>query len=585
MKQKSNYKILNLIGRGQFGRVFVAVERKTGRLVALKELNPKRLSTNDFLRELNFLVTLNHENIVSCQALEHYQNSRYLVMDYCEGGTLRNLLNSSLRLTLNQSLELIIDILRGLQFAHDRGIIHRDIKPENILLKIKDLTWTAHISDFGIAKLYREINPQVNMGDTGSPAYMSPEQFYGQYSYSCDLYAVGIVLYELVVGERPFSGMPKELMSAHLNQPVTIPQTVPFMVRSAIAKALEKLPHRRFKDASAMAKALQLAKDILPNDYCHIAPQPRQPAVLKLLATELLPKSVNQIAIAAQKIYLGTGNRLYLNLYSDSDLSGDVVQQWNIPLDNQIQHLQIQPPGCLIATQASIYFLPLDTTTEKFRFFTKTFLPILSFPTNSLVSSIEPQGHWLSVSYLPHRSRTPSWEIWQLPNCQLKRSQINRKPWHHLIALNRRYGLGIYINREQNTEFHLFNRRGNWLANFTVELQLDRVVYNPLFPVRLLATEVNNPDLVISITLRGFTVERIDSEITPALITSCPQGYLISDRGKNITLIDGRDLSIDRFQISLESTVTSIASTSAQLLVATTSSQQSQLHRFALSRR
>lgn len=264
------------------------------------------------------------------------------------------------------------------------------------------------------------------------------------------------------------------------------------------------------------------------------------------------------------------------NRYSDSSLSGDVIQQWKIPLDDSISQLQIKPQGCFITTKSSLYYLPLDTTTKKFRFFSKTLLPIISFPTNNLVSSIEPEGSWFAVSYFSYKSKTPSWEIWQLPNCQLKRSQINRKPWNHLIVLNKRYGLGIYQNQQQNTEFHLFNRRGNWLANFTVQLQLDKVVYNPQFPKRILATEVNNPNVAILITLQGFSIERISLETTPALITSCPQGYLISDRACNITLIDGRDLSTKQFStpLSSESTVKAIASTSTQLLVATTTALQ-----------
>ncbi|MEM7590474.1 MAG: serine/threonine-protein kinase, partial [Cyanobacteria bacterium P01_A01_bin.83] len=267
MRHKSNYKILNLVGRGQFGKVFVAIERSSGALVALKELNSQQLSTSSFLRELNFLFTLNHFNIVNCRALEHYQNKRYIVMDYCEGGTLRDLLQYSPRLTLDQSLKLVIDILSGLEFAHSKGIIHRDIKPDNILLKICDRSWTAHISDFGIAKLNQEINPHGVMGDTGSPAYMAPEQFYGQYSYSCDLYALGIILYELVVGDRPFSGMPKELLAAHLNQPVAIPKQIPFILRSAIAKSLQKMPHRRFSCAAEMLKSLKLARTVLQSEH------------------------------------------------------------------------------------------------------------------------------------------------------------------------------------------------------------------------------------------------------------------------------------------------------------------------------
>jgi serine/threonine protein kinase len=586
VKQTLNYRILSLSGQGQFGKVFVAIAKNSGKMFALKELNQKHLSTSGFLRELHFLVSLNHQNIVNCQALEHYQNNRYLVMEYCEGGTLRNLINSSFQLTLNQSLKLIIDVLQGLQYAHDRGIIHRDLKPENILLKISDRNWTAHISDFGIAKLVQEINPQVNMGDTGSPAYMSPEQFYGQYSYSCDLYAVGVMLYELVMGERPFSGMPKDLLSAHINQPVTIPPSVPFLLRSAIAKSLQKLPHRRFPTASAMAEALQLARDILPTEYYYSPLSPtadNQLQLLALISTEPLPQPIHQLAVASGQIYLGAAEDVYINRYQDSNLSGEPIQQWKISLDNLISQLEVKAEGCFVTTKSSLYYLPLDITTEKFHFFAQTFLPIACFPTDSLVSDIEPQGKWFSVSYLPHKSQTPSWEIWELPNCQLRRSQINRRRWDQLIILNKRYGLGIYQNKQQHTEFYLFNRRGSWLAKYLLPIQLKQLVYNPQFGNQLLAIEKNNLNAVILITLKGFKIQRISLGTTPRLIVACPQGYLISDRDCNLTLIDGQNLSLKQFQIPITaSTVTAITSSPTQLLVATTTLNQFQLHKLEL---
>ena len=125
-------------------------------------------------------------------------------MDYCEGGTLRDLIENSDRLSLTQSLQLVIDVLDGLEYAHARGIIHRDIKPENILLKSSNRGYSAHIADFGIAQLSRETEAQGILGNTGSPAYMAPRTVLCDYSYNCDLYGLGIILYELVVGERPF---------------------------------------------------------------------------------------------------------------------------------------------------------------------------------------------------------------------------------------------------------------------------------------------------------------------------------------------------------------------------------------------
>jgi serine/threonine-protein kinase len=587
VKQKSNYKILSLVGRGQFGKVFVAIERQSGNLVALKELNQKQLSTSSFLRELHFLVTLDHFNIVTCKALEHYQNNRYIVMDYCEGGTLRNLIDSPYKLTLAQSLKLIIDILAGLKFAHEKGIIHRDIKPENILLQISDnRSWTARISDFGIAKLHQEINPQAIMGDTGSPAYMAPEQFYGRYSYSCDLYAVGVILYELVVEKRPFGGMPKELMAAHINQPVIIPKTIPFILRSAIAKSLQKLPHRRFQSAEEMLKSLQLAQAILQGEqYPFKDTSTSSLPSLKLVATEVLPEALTHLAIADTQVYLGIGDQIQIFSYQDTSLAGKSLNQWQISLDKAISILQIRPQGCFITTASSVYCLPQNTNTEAFQFVYKTLLPIACFPTTELVSTIDPQGSWLGISYLPNKSKTPAFEIFRLPNCQQVKSQINCKLWDYLFALDHRYGLGIYHNSKQHTELHLFNRRGHWLANFTVPIQLDLVTHNPLFPQQILGIETNNPNVVILMNLKGFNLKRIPLEIKPTLTTTCPQGYLLSDRSRNIILIDGQDHSVSQFLIPLatKSTITAITANSTHLLIASLSPTQALLQRFSWS--
>jgi serine/threonine protein kinase len=255
--KRSKYRLLGLIGQGQFGQVFCAIHRPTGRLVALKNLEHDRFPTHQFLRELRFLLSLQHPNIVTCQALEHTSTGRYLVMDYCEGGTLRNLMPEEYRLNLVSVLKIVIDVLAGLEHAHSRGIVHCDIKPENILIQFDRTNWIARISDFGIARLNQEI--WLQEGALGSPAYMAPERFYGQYSEASDLYAVGILLFELLAGYRPFSGTPVELRSAHLNQPLTLSQDMPESCRAVLTTALQKLPGRRFRSAAAMRAALEAA--------------------------------------------------------------------------------------------------------------------------------------------------------------------------------------------------------------------------------------------------------------------------------------------------------------------------------------
>ena len=265
--QLEKYRILGLVGRGQFGKVLCARHRDTGRLVALKELEPQRFPTSKLLRELRFLLSLQHENIVRCESLIHHNSYRYLVMDYCEGGTLRDLMNNRVPLSVGQIVRLMLDVLRGLEHAHAQEIIHCDIKPENILLHVTEAGWLAKISDFGIAKVSQEIATDTT--NTGSPGYMAPERFYGQFSVMSDLYAVGVMLYEFLVGKRPSSGMPADLMNAHLNQRVTLPESVPLALQEVILKSLEKLPKRRFANATEMRLVLEeiLAQHSLESMY------------------------------------------------------------------------------------------------------------------------------------------------------------------------------------------------------------------------------------------------------------------------------------------------------------------------------
>lgn len=268
--QTSRYRILGLVGQGQFGQVFCAIHRKTGKLFALKNLEQERFPTHQFLRELRFLLSLQHPNIVTCHAIEHTQTGRYLVMDYCEGGTLRNLMVEDMALPLNQSLHIVADVLSGLANAHQQGIVHCDIKPENILLSAETKGWRAKISDFGIARLNQEVYSQTT-GNTGSPAYMAPERFYSQYSAASDIYAVGILLFELLVGHRPFTGTPKALMDAHLNHSAECPKSIPLSLQKVIQVALQKLPSRRFQSASAMLHSLRAAisEPDVSDKWCH----------------------------------------------------------------------------------------------------------------------------------------------------------------------------------------------------------------------------------------------------------------------------------------------------------------------------
>jgi len=635
LSHQSSYKILDLVGQGQFGKVFAAIELESGTLVALKELKTKQLSTKSFLRELTFLVTLDHFNLVTCKALEHRHNQRYMVMDYCEGGTLRSLLNNSTSLTLHQSLKLVIDILSGLKFAHDRGIIHRDLKPENILLKTSDRFYTAHIADFGIAKLKQEADSQNVLSKTGSPAYMAPEQSYGEYSYNSDLYAVGVILYELVTGDRPFSGMPKELFAAHLSRKVIISRDIPFLLRLAIFKSLEKLPNRRYQTATAMLESLELVQAVLEVDpspphipvkvkpeFLEVSPlsqsildypvsqlamqrglarqsvarvprvegtveggghmrlkplsHERYPKVSLKGYTSIYPLGLHQEEIACGQRYLVSGDRLIVQSVTGEEITTDK----EITFSETIQNLQCSATGCLITTRSSIdYLVPHQDL-----------LNLATFEDHEvieLITTVNPQGTWAGVTYLITDSPLPILETYQLPRNKLaknlSRSLVNQPVCLSLIALDQKYGLGIYQNSAKDTEFRLFNRRGHWLAKTTIQIRLASVIDHPLFPRRLLATEKDNPKMVILISLDKFNLKRIPLEISPIVITPCPQGFLISDRQGKMVLLDDYGDCLGRFQIPLETDfeVQAIAVSTSEVLVVSTKESRSQLQIFA----
>ncbi len=291
----SAYEMLGMVGKGQYGQVYCARRINTGELVALKELKLERFPTQNLLRELRYLLTLDHVNITRCDALEHAREGRYLVLEYCEGGTLRDLINQQTPLSYVQILNFIQQILAGLGHAHAQGLIHCDVKPENILLKPTADGWLLKLTDFGIARHQKREQGEITA--TGSPAYMAPERFYGDFSPASDLYAVGVILYELLVGRRPFSGSPLELMQAHLNQRPELDPLIPEPLRPILDCVLRKLPPRRFNTAVKMTEAIQLAAVALAEpDRCLLGPLlPLYPAPIE--KTQLLPPGVSCLLV------------------------------------------------------------------------------------------------------------------------------------------------------------------------------------------------------------------------------------------------------------------------------------------------
>jgi tetratricopeptide (TPR) repeat protein len=297
-KKVSHYRVIDVIGGGGMGMVFKAEDLKLGRLVALKflpeEFAGDAVALKRFEREAQTASALNHPNICTIYEIEEHEGQPFIAMELLQGNNLRDHLSASMQkpLPLPDLLGISLQICTGLQAAHDKGIIHRDIKPANIFLC---KSGTVKILDFGLAKLAgsdaslegaeaaRKSGPETSSTEslktvltrTGTPAgtagYMSPEQVrHEELDNRSDLFSLGLVVYEMVCGQRAFPGQSVvDVHEAILNQPPAPARACnPALPRSfdlVLAKALERDRNRRYQSATAMKDDLaRIARELHP---------------------------------------------------------------------------------------------------------------------------------------------------------------------------------------------------------------------------------------------------------------------------------------------------------------------------------
>lgn len=572
--KRSQYRLLGLVGQGQFGRVYCAVHRKTGRLVALKNLEQERFSTHKFLRELRFLLTLQHENIVMCKALEHTPTGRYLVMDYCAGGTLRNLMADDVHLRMTQRMQLIVDILAGLAHAHSKGIVHCDIKPENILLDLRPDGWTARISDFGVARLSQEMSAHFS-GNTGSPAYMAPERFYGQYSIASDIYAVGILLFELLAGYRPFSGTPGDLMNAHLNNPVVFPATIPEECKPIIQTALQKLPARRYRSVQEMRAellpftemdywiSLQGKLDPLLKPLHTIAPSELRSQYQVVITSPVSALVTYQEKSDVLRLYTPeqTGDRIGRIAGSSMDVlchpeqvSQESSKSWiSYQLPEPIQQAWLCPQGKVVMGHRGLYFWPIvrpSSVPQKIAALNQPFL-----------ATVERQGRWAAIATLP--SALAESELWFLPIPQSSAQwSLHTAPIaipkagqsylpSQLIALDSRHVVLIsrvipktvpMTNGNVSKERHgilveVFTRRGNRAGTMLLPVLTRPMIPTPK-PYQLIAVDEQNPDCLVVIELKPYRLSRYGLGIEAAHLAATSWGFIAASRLGELVFIN-----------------------------------------------
>lgn len=237
------YEILKLIGSGSFGLVYLAQDLKNQTLCAIKEFPVSPKTAQHFFRELSLLFTLDHPNIIKCLNLIYEQDRKnYLVFEYADGGSLRDVLNQKVTLEVTEALEAVRHIALGLAHAHEHQIAHRDLKPENILICTENGQSVFKVSDLGISCQIANLDAQM---PSGSPAYMAPEQFYDTSSFASDLYSLGVMFYEMLTGDLPFMGMPAHLFALHLREEADFDLISHVECRQLIRQLMAKQPHAR----------------------------------------------------------------------------------------------------------------------------------------------------------------------------------------------------------------------------------------------------------------------------------------------------------------------------------------------------
>lgn len=249
------YTIQGILAKGGMSTIYLALQKSLHRQVALKILNPKLDSTllQHFLDESRIIASLKHPNIIPVYDVGRVGVHFYHAMEYLEGGDLETRISQGL--DLHTTLEIVLELSDALFQVHSKGIIHGDIKPANVVFRSDDC---PVLTDFGISKRTDNIQ-SVSDDILGSPSYASPELLQGQsIDQRTDIYSLGIMLYEMLVGEKPFKGSTKvEMVANSIQQPIPLLPKSLKPLQPLLDHMLAKEPDERIADARMISRYLK----------------------------------------------------------------------------------------------------------------------------------------------------------------------------------------------------------------------------------------------------------------------------------------------------------------------------------------
>jgi serine/threonine protein kinase len=317
------YRVKGELGRGGMGAVYLAEQPGLGREVAIKELiqSADPVALRRFLQEAQVMARTSHPNLVQVHDMELQGSVNYLVLEFVRGRSLRQWMNQS-QLPPPQVFAVMHGVLQALDYAHRHSIVHRDVKPENVLISEDGL---VKVSDFGIARLTDDSGvggTATKTGTTvGTPQYMSPEQVSSsKVDGRSDLYSAGIMLYELVAGQPPFTASdadgPFTLMAKHVQAPPKPPSVFrPGLnpeLEQVILRALSKRPDDRYQTGQQFDDALtRVADQMCPGWMRSLEPGADLSRMVPQSASAAMPSTPIGIAVAQQGIAMPPANVVY----------------------------------------------------------------------------------------------------------------------------------------------------------------------------------------------------------------------------------------------------------------------------------